>query len=254
MEVALPPRWIASSVAGMSGKRSACETNAPVVAGSHGRRLTSKSSQSLDLAQRAAAAPRSWCIMRRILIIQGHPDPVPARLCCALAEAYAAGAVDAGHRVAWLNVAELDLPLLRLPEEFQTGTPSPAVLAAQAMLRDAEHWVLIYPIWLGGMPALFKGFLEQTLRPGFGFKPNAGLYGGLLTGRTARVIVTMGMPALVFRWWFGAASVKALRRNILNFGGIRPVRETLIGGVGELSPAKAAKHFVAMRALGAAAR
>jgi len=192
--------------------------------------------------------------MRRILIIQGHPDPVPARLCCALAEAYAAGAIAAGHTVAHLNVAELDLPLLRLPEEFQTGTPSPAVVAAQAVLRDAEHWVLIYPLWLGGMPALLKGFLEQTLRPGFGFKPNAGLSGGLLTGRTARVIVTMGMPAFVFRWWFGAASVKALRRNILNFGGIRPVRETFVGGVGELSPAKAATHFAAMRALGTAAR
>lgn len=204
--------------------------------------------------QRIAAVLRLTSIMRRILIIQGHPDPVTARLCCALAEAYAEGAIEAGHRVTRLNVAELDLPLLRLPEDFQTGTPSAAVRAAQAVLSDAEHWVLIYPIWLGGMPALLKGFLEQTLRPGFGFKPNAGLSGGLLTGRTAHVIVTMGMPAFVFRWWFGAASVKALRRNILNFGGIRPVRETLIGGVGELSPAKAAKHFAAMRALGAAAR
>jgi putative NADPH-quinone reductase len=192
--------------------------------------------------------------MRRILLIQGHPDPVAARLCSALAEAYAAGATGAGHQVTRLSVAELDLPLLRRPEEFQTGTPSAAVLAAQAALHDAEHWVLIYPIWLGGMPALLKGFLEQTLRPGFAFKPDPGLAAGLLTGRSARIIVTMGMPGFVFRWWFGAASVKALRRNILRFGGIRPVRETLIGSVGTLTPAKCAEHFAAMRALGAAAR
>ena len=192
--------------------------------------------------------------MRRILIIQGHPDPVASRLCCALAEAYAAGAIEAGHRVARLSVAELDLPLLRRPEEFQAGTPSPAVKAAQAALHDAEHWVLIYPLWLGGMPALLKGFLEQTLRPGFGFKPDVGLSSGLLTGRTARVIVTMGMPAFFFRLWFGAASVRALRRNILHFVGIHPVKQTLIGGVGQLTPAKAAAHVAAMRALGAAAR
>jgi putative NADPH-quinone reductase len=192
--------------------------------------------------------------MRRILIIQGHPDPIPARLCAALAEAYAAGAIAAGHQVSRLSVAELDLPLLRRPEEFQTGTPSAAVQAAQALLRDAQHWVLIYPLWMGGMPALLKGFLEQTMRHGFAFKPDAGLFGGLLKGRSARVIVTMGMPGLVFRWWFGAASLRVLRWNILNFGGIRPVRETVIGSVDALTPAKCAAHFAAMRALGAAAR
>ncbi|PZW47040.1 putative NADPH-quinone reductase [Humitalea rosea] len=192
--------------------------------------------------------------MRRILIIQGHPDPVPGRLCCALAEAYAAGAIEAGHQVARLTVAELDLPLLRSPEEFQTTSPSPTVLAVQAALRDAEHWVLIYPLWLGGMPALLKGVLEQALRPGFAFKPDAGLSGGLLGGRSARVVVTMGMPAFVFRWWFGAASLKALRRNIFSFIGIRAVRETVIGGAGEVKPATAARHLAAMRALGAAAR
>ena len=192
--------------------------------------------------------------MRRILIIQGHPNPVAARLCCALAEAYAAGALAGGHEVTRLSVAELDLPLLRLPEEFQTGKPSAAVLTAQRALLDAEHWVLIYPIWLGSMPALLKGFLEQTLRPGFAFKPDVSLSGGLLKGRSARIVATMGMPAFIFRWWFGAPSVKALRRNILSFGGIAPVRETLIGGVGDLTPQKAEAHFATMRALGEAAR
>jgi putative NADPH-quinone reductase len=191
--------------------------------------------------------------MRRILIIQGHPDPIATRLCSALAEAYAAGAVEAGHQVARLSVAELDLPLLRRPEEFDHGTPSAAIKAVQSALHDAEHWVLIYPIWLGGMPALLKGFLEQTLRPGFGFTPDRGLSSGMLGGRSARIIATMGMPSFVFRWWFGAASVKALRRNILNFAGIRPVQMSLIGGAGELTPARAASHLAAMRRMGARA-
>ncbi len=191
--------------------------------------------------------------MRPILIIQGHPDPVPTRLCSALAEAYAAGAVEAGHQVARLSVAGLDLPLLRHPEEFDHATPSAAIRAAQAAMEHAEHWVLIYPIWLGGMPALLKGFLEQTLRPGFAFTPDRGLSSGLLRGRSARIVATMGMPGFVFRWWFGAASVKALRWNILNFAGIRPVKTSLIGGAGELTPTKAATHLAAMRRMGARA-
>ena len=45
---------------------------------------------------------------KRILILLGHPDPRPERLCRALAEAYHAGAVEAGHEVAVIDVARLD--------------------------------------------------------------------------------------------------------------------------------------------------
>jgi putative NADPH-quinone reductase len=44
-------------------------------------------------------------------------------------------------------------------------------------------------------------------------------------------VVTMGMPAMVYRWVYRAHSVKALERNILGFVGIAPIHETLIGMV-----------------------
>lgn len=44
------------------------------------------------------------------------------------------------------------------------------------------------------------------------------------------------VPALVYRWFFRAHSVKSLERNILGFVGIAPVDETLIGLVGALTP------------------
>ena len=47
------------------------------------------------------------------------------------------------------------------------------------------------------------------------------------TGDRSRIIVTMGMPALFYRWFFRAHSLKSLERNILKFVGIRPVRTTL---------------------------
>jgi putative NADPH-quinone reductase len=83
------------------------------------------------------------------------------------------------------------------------------------------------------MPALLKGFFEQTLRPGFAFgKAQAGrMPPKLLKGRSARIVVTMGMPAFFYRIFYRAHSVKSLRRNILEFVGIGPVRTTVIGMV-----------------------
>jgi hypothetical protein len=39
----------------------------------------------------------------------------------------------------------------------------------------------------------------------------------------------MGMPAFVYRWYFGAHSIRSLERNILRFVGIAPVHRSLIG-------------------------
>ena len=57
----------------------------------------------------------------------------------------------------------------------------------------------------------------------------------LLKGKSAHIIITMGMPAFVYRWFFGAHSLKSLERNILRFTGISPIKESLVGMV-ESSP------------------
>jgi putative NADPH-quinone reductase len=189
---------------------------------------------------------------RRIVIVQGHPDPAGRHLCHALADAYAAGAEAAGHDLRRLEVARLDVPLLRSKAEFEGGVLPAHIAAAQEDLAWAEHLLFLYPLWLGAMPALLKGFLEQTLRPGFAFE--AGRMRGRLTGRSARVVVTMGMPVLAYRWWFGAHSLKAFERNILRFVGIRPVRESLFGSVETVSDATRAAWLARLRALGAAGR
>lgn len=187
-----------------------------------------------------------------IVIVQGHPDPEGGHLCHALAGAYAEGAEAAGHALRRIEVAQLDVPLLRSKAAFDSGTPPAAIAAAQADIAWAEHLVVLYPLWLGSMPALLKGFLEQTFRPGFAFEP--GRMRGRLTGRSARVVVTMGMPALAYRWWFGAHSLKAFERNILRFVGIAPVRESLFGMVEAAGEAKRATWLATMRRHGEAGR
>lgn len=190
---------------------------------------------------------------RRIVIIQGHPDSQHAHLGHALADAYAAGAQAAGHTITRIDLGALDIPLLRSQDAFEHGTVPDSLKPAADAIVAAEHIVLIFPLWLGTMPAMVKAFLEQVMRPGiaFAYRDKGGQAKPLLAGRSARVIVTMGMPALVYRWWFGAHGVKALERNILAFVGIAPIRRTLFGMVEAVSPAKRRDWVERMRKLGA---
>jgi len=189
---------------------------------------------------------------KRILLIQGHPDATQKHFCHALEEAYAAGATAAGCEVQRIDVSALAFPLLRSQHEWEHGALPASLAPAQAAIKWAEHMVLFFPLWLGDMPALLKGFLEQVARPGFAFSREGKnpLANKGLTGRSARVVVTMGMPALVYRWYFRAHSIKSLERNILGFVGIAPVDETLIGMTGNMDAAAARKWLLALEKLG----
>lgn len=164
-----------------------------------------------------------------ILVINGHPDPSPERFCHTLATAYQTGATGKGHDVRVLEIGRLEIPCLRTAAESYSGEPPNAALEqAQADVAWAEHIVIVYPLWLGDVPAYLKAFLEHVFSPNFAFDEQKR---GKLHGRSARIIVTMGMPAFVYRWYFWSHSLLSLKRNIFHFVGITPVRETLIGSV-----------------------
>jgi putative NADPH-quinone reductase len=110
---------------------------------------------------------------RRILLIEGHPEAGARHLNHVLADAYADGAEAGGHTVRRVVVAELDFPLIRSAQDWEHGSLPPALQGAQDDLAWAQHVVLFFPLWLGDMPALLKGFLEQVARPGFAFKKRA---------------------------------------------------------------------------------
>jgi putative NADPH-quinone reductase len=123
--------------------------------------------------------------------------------------------------------------MLRTSEEFESGIPGEAIRTCQEAFAWADHLVILFPLWLGSMPALLKGFFEQVLRPGFAFA--AGLDKGfpkkLLVGKSARIVVTMGMPVWLYRGYYCSHSIKSLQRNILKFCGISPIRVSMVGSV-----------------------
>lgn len=168
---------------------------------------------------------------RSICILQGHPHADPAHFCHALADAYAEGAHEAHHAVTRFDLGAMDIPFLRDPRDFATPAPEPVRQVQDAVLV-AEHLVIVYPLWLGTMPALVKAFFEQFARADFAIEQGGhGWPRKMLRGRSAHVIVTMGMPATMYRVLFGAHGVKGFESAILGMAGIQPIHESLIGGV-----------------------
>ena len=188
-----------------------------------------------------------------ICIIQGHRDARGAHLCHGLADAYRHGALDAAHQVSDVDIGSLPIDFLRNPEDM-ARPPNEAILAAQQTILEAEHLMITYPLWLGTMPALVKAFFEQAACGDFFLgKTEKGWPLGKLKGRSARLVVTMGMPAAAYRLLMGGHGVKGFESGILGIAGIGPIRETPYGNVEGSAPARI-KWLAKMRDLGARAR
>jgi len=191
---------------------------------------------------------------RRLLLIQAHPDAGGNHFGEALLSTYAGGADAAGRELRRVVLNQLDFGLIDSAGAWHDAKVPADIVRVQRDVVWAEHLVLFYPLWLGDMPALLKGFLEQLLRPGFAFsEPQGRPAEKLLAGRSARIVVTMGMPALAYRGYYAAHSVRSLKRNILHFCGIRPVRTSCVGAV-EGSEANRRRWLERMRKLGYQAR
>ena len=188
----------------------------------------------------------------RILILDGHPDPAPERFIHALAAAYLEGAQERGHEVLLLRAADLSFPLLRSQRDYEHGLPVASIESCQNALTWATHVVILFPLWLGSMPALLNALLEQTFRPGFAFSnESSGRWPvKFLSGKSARLIVTMGMPTLLYRLFYLSHGVASLRRNVLRFAGFGIVRSMFIGSIGNLDKLRAQRCLEKVRDLG----
>lgn len=166
--------------------------------------------------------------MKKILIIQGHPDA--ESFCFVLGETYKQAALKSGAVIKEIIVRELDFnPNLQFGYRKRTEL-EPCLLEAQEKIRWAEHIVIIHPVWWGSLPAIFKGFLDRVFLPGFFFKKRPGSiwWDKLLKGKSARIIYTLDTPAL-FWWLSGKPSYIALKYITLQYCGVKPVRATAIG-------------------------
>lgn len=168
---------------------------------------------------------------KKILIINGHPDKESFNF--ALSNAYKIGAEQSNATVKVLNIRELNFnPNLQFGYRKRTEL-EPDLIEAQHLLKWADHWVWVYPVWWSAVPALMKGFLDRVLLPGFAFqKREHSLFSDpCLTGKTARIICTLDQPAWYYSWVYGSPSHRAMKKGTLNYIGVKKVRITTIGPI-----------------------
>jgi len=188
--------------------------------------------------------------MKHVLIVNGNPDTSQERLCSALAHAYQEGAQSRDCMVQRIDVGGIHFSMLRSAQEFATDPAQEAVKNAQSAFLRADHVVFIFPLWLGGPPALLKAFMEQLARDHFLIRESEkGFPKGCLKGRSARLIVTMGMPPLFYRTVFGGHGIKAFTRSILRLAGFSPIGISYFGGAAITAP-RSAKLVEKVRDMG----
>ncbi len=168
---------------------------------------------------------------KKILIINGHPDKESFSF--AIAEAYKKGALISGAEIKEIVVRDLNFnPNLAFGYRKRTDL-EPDLSEAQEKIKWAEHLVWIYPVWWASLPAILKGFIDRVFLPGFAFKKieNSLWWDKLLQGKSARIISTLDQPAWFYWLVNKQPSNQAMKKLVLQFCGIKPVKVTTIGPI-----------------------
>lgn len=185
--------------------------------------------------------------MKNILIIVGHPDAESYNY--ALAKAYEQGAKS----VRRINIRDLQFnPNLEFGYRKRTEL-EPDLLAAREDILWADHLVWVYPVWWGSVPAIMKGFIDRVFLPGFAFQKIEGSmakWDKLFAGKTARLISTLDQPSWFYRWFYSRPSYNAMKGLVMNFTGVKKVRNTTIGPIRLSSEVFRKKWLVKVEALG----
>ena len=178
---------------------------------------------------------------KRIVLLFGHTGHESS--CRTLADAYESGAREAGHTVDRFDIGDLRFdPILH--EGYRTIQElEPDLIRFQEALKQADHFVIIYPNWWSGPPGILKGFFDRVWLPGFAFSyiklpsgHHTPFWHRLLKGKTAHIIVTTGMHPLFLRILYGNF-LQQISVGILWFAGFS-VRETVFGPAEHLSESR----------------
>jgi putative NADPH-quinone reductase len=170
--------------------------------------------------------------MKKILIINGHPDQ--ESFCFSLAESYKKGALETRAEIKEIIIRDLHFnPNLQFGYRQRTELEDD-LLEAWDKIKWADHLVWVYPVWWGGVPAIMKGFIDRLFLPGLAFRKKEGSlihWDKLLKGKTARIISTLDQPVWYYWLVYREPSNNAMKKLVLQFCGVSPVKVTTFGPI-----------------------
>lgn len=172
---------------------------------------------------------------RKILVLDGHP--AKRSLSRLFAETYATAARRAGYPVKVLHLSDIDFDIDFGQGNYRSFKPlEPVLQNFMDQVAWSDHFVLMAPMWWGGLPAKLKGLFDRALVPGLAFDPRNKKFGmpsPLLNGRSARFIVTSDTPMWALRLMYRRAILFAVQGQIFKFVGMKPKRPLWFSGASE---------------------
>lgn len=150
-----------------------------------------------------------------------------------MSDAYRKGASASNAQVRSIDLSKIAFnPNLQYGYRKRTELEED-LIEAQKLIKWADHLVFVYPTWWGVMPAILKGFIDRVFLPGFAYKyrENSSVWDKLLSGKSAHLLVTMDTPSWYNKLVYRNAGHNVMKRNILKFCGVSPVRVTELGPI-----------------------
>lgn len=190
---------------------------------------------------------------KRIFILDGHPGK--NSLCGALASEYTLGAKNKNHDTRTMQLSQMKFDP-DLGDGYLSDKPlEPCLKEFQDNLSWCNHLVVSHPLWWGFMPAKLKGLIDRTFLPGYAYayKENVSIPEKLLKGRSVELLVTTDTPGWVMNFIYRAGGFRAVRMQIFEFSGIKPVKFHMFSPVRTANDKKRAKWLEKARHLGSAA-
>ena len=190
---------------------------------------------------------------KKIFILLGHPDK--SGMNGQLADAYERGAKEAGNIVERMNIGEMQFDPILHKGYRERQNLEPDLERFQKLVMESDHFVVLYPVWWVGMPAILKGLFDRAWLPGSAFryiKTKTGkrtiFWHRLMRGKTARIIMTSGTAPWLVRFLPGNVNAQ-LRWGILWFAGFK-VRTTWYGPAENVADATKASWLSHIEQLG----
>ena len=190
---------------------------------------------------------------RKIFVLLGHPDK--SGVCGALADAYESAAREAGHTVERMSVGEMQFDPILWRGYRERQELEPDLQKFQRLVAESDHFVVVYPVWWVGMPALLKGLFDRAWLPGSAFRymrTKSGhrmiFWHRLFQGKTARIIMASGTAPWFVRLLPGNVNAQ-LKWGILWFAGFS-VGTTWLGPSEDVPEWRIARWVEKIRRLG----
>jgi putative NADPH-quinone reductase len=171
-----------------------------------------------------------------VLVLDGHPSAKSLCGSLALIAAEAAAARGAAVKTVHLSALTFDPNLVGGYATRQELEPD--LLALLEMLRWCDTLILVHPMWWGAAPAKLKGLFDRLFLPGIAFAYEGGGHfpKKLLEGRTSRVLITTDTPGWYLLFGYRNGWLNVLRRQILDFVGLKVTRMKTVGPIRDATP------------------